>query len=106
MFEKVRNKFYEGTDGAFLCFDCTRKESFESMMKWNEEIPEDIKFKILICNKIDLVKERKIYKQMGIDLAKILKIPTYEEISAKNNLGVTQIYQKMLSACLLSIIEI
>ena len=34
----MRNEFYENADGVLLMYDVTKKESFESLSKWRDEI--------------------------------------------------------------------
>lgn len=57
-FSNVRPVFYQGAFGALLCFDITRKETFENLHKWVEELRRHTHTEgvpiVLIATKMDL----------------------------------------------------
>ncbi|MHA1579320.1 MAG: Rab family GTPase [Candidatus Freyarchaeota archaeon] len=55
-FKIVRQNFYRGARGIVYVFDVTRRETFENLDKWREEVNEILSDPpcILIGNKIDL----------------------------------------------------
>nr|MDO8111032.1 Rab family GTPase [Candidatus Sigynarchaeota archaeon] len=64
-FRRVRLSYYAGSQAAFIVFDLTNKESFENVLKWNEEKKKfagDIQT-ILLGNKNDLVAKRVVTEQ-------------------------------------------
>jgi len=101
-FKEVRSAFYNGTLGALMVYDVTRKESAESMPAWCEELVknagENVNF-VLVANKIDLRKAdpTALTKKDGLKISKTLSTDTkktikYIETSAKDNLNVPQAF--------------
>ena len=91
-FKDVSSKFLKKADGAIFVFDITKKATFELIGKWLDDIRENNKLdipKILIGNKVDLETERKVSKEEGEQLAKLLKCKYYET-SAKTGQNVKQ----------------
>lgn len=70
-----------------MVYDITDKSSFEKLNFWLEEIknsaPKDIRF-ILLGNKDDLIEERVVSKEEGVDWAKANNL-YFMEVSAKTN---------------------
>jgi len=55
-FSKIQGQYYQGSDGAFIIFDVTRKDTFENVTKWADmflQVAEKAKLAI-IANKVDL----------------------------------------------------
>ena len=55
-FKSIRKEFYTRTSGGILVYDVSRRESFQNISKWTEELLEHSK-KVpiaLVANKIDL----------------------------------------------------
>ena len=89
----LRKRYYTGAHGAVVVFDITRKESFEHIEKWIEEVEEkcpNIPI-IIVGNKTDLEEERAVERE---DLEKkwASKGYTVLESSAKLGEGVNDIY--------------
>ena len=76
MFAEVRNEFYYDAHGILLVFDVTRRETFESLTGWVQEIKDELQRRsshnnvknespditpiVLVCgNKIDLLDTTK-----------------------------------------------
>lgn len=55
-FKAIRRQFYSRADGAILIFDVSRRESYQNILPWTEEMLEQTgKIPIvLVANKIDL----------------------------------------------------
>ena len=71
-FRAITRNYYKGASGIILIFDVTNIKSFENIKKWINEIKEEISENVsivLIGNKIDNVKERKITKEQGEKIA-------------------------------------
>lgn len=102
-FKEVRSGFYQGTLGALLVFDVTRKDSAENLTNWIEEAKKysgnaNISL-ILVANKIDLRKGTtgSVTKRQGQLIAKKIaqennSVVPYVETSAKDNLNVPQAF--------------
>ncbi len=94
-FKKLRKMYYPGTDGIFIIYDITNKESFESVGEWVEEIKQYTQkkdsFFILVGNKNDLESERTVSKDMGKAKAEECDIYFYET-SAKTGDNVRDMF--------------
>jgi len=76
-FRAVTRNYYKGSDGIFLLYDITDKESFEHVKSWIDSIRESLgKEKgtkyviILIGNKLDLIEEGLEERRVNEDEAK------------------------------------
>lgn len=112
-FKEVRSGFYQGTLGALLVYDVTRKESAENLLNWVDEVKmvnPNISF-ILVANKIDLrnAEPGSLTKRQGQAIAKKIAkknndVPVnYVETSAKDNLNVPQAFLDLANVILESI---
>ena len=63
-FSNVRPVFYQGAFGALLCFDTTRKETFENLDKWIDELRRHTHTEgvplVLIATKMDLEDQMEV----------------------------------------------
>ena len=87
--------YYKSANGIIFVYDVCKKESFNNIKKWFDEINiygnEDCKmFKVLIGNKKDSY-DRVISEEEGKQLAKDNNM-VYFETSAKNNENVSQVF--------------
>ncbi len=90
----LRKRYYTGAHGAIIVYDITRRESFEHIQKWIDEISEkckDIPF-IIVGNKTDLDEKRDVIKKEAEDQW-LEKGYTVLESSAKLGEGVDDIYK-------------
>ncbi len=89
----LRKRYYTGAHGAVVVFDITRKESFEHIENWINEVEEkctDIPI-IIVGNKTDLDEERAVdFKDLEKKWGS--KGYTVLESSAKLGEGVNDIY--------------
>jgi len=74
-FKALHKSYYQGTNGALLIFDLTRKRTFDEMEVWYTEMKEILERKIpfiLIGNKVDLIKNSPaaIKEDIAIEYAK------------------------------------
>lgn len=111
-FSSVREVYYQGSAGAILVFDVTRKKTFQSVPKWLKELLTNNNDKlipiILVGNKIDMRTSSNpngVTKEQGIKYAQSLsnwagfEIP-YVETSAKTNINVKAIFDKLIEKML------
>jgi small GTP-binding protein len=77
-FKVVRQNFYRGARGAVYVFDVSRRETFENLEKWREEVYETCGKipSILIGNKIDL--PRKVETPEGKQYGQCFNAPYFE----------------------------
>ena len=71
-FQAITRTYYKGAIGALLVYDITRKETFDHIKKWYEEVKlngsKDVCC-ILIGNKKDLEEQRQVKYEEGKQLA-------------------------------------
>ena len=113
-FKEVRSGFYQGTLGALLVYDVTRKDSAENLVNWVEEVKNysgnpNLSF-ILVANKIDLRKQEpaSLNKRQGKLIAKKIEKANgsavhYVETSAKDNVNVPQAFLDLAEVILSSL---
>ena len=88
----LRKRYYTGAHGAVIVFDVTRKESFDHIENWINEVEEkcpDIPI-IIVGNKTDLEEERAVSFEEALE--KWSDKYTVLESSAKLGEGVSDIY--------------
>ena len=91
-FRAITRNYYKGARGIILMYDITNIKSYDNIKKWINEIKDEISNEvtiILIGNKIDNEKERKISKEQGEQLAKDYNVAFFET-SAKNGQGINE----------------
>ena len=91
-FRAISLNYLKGTDGAMLVYDVTKKNTFELIGTWLDDIRENNKMsigKILLGNKVDLESEREVSKEEGEKLAELLQCKYYET-SAQTGLNVEE----------------
>ena len=101
-YRAITRNYYKGAKGIILIYDITNIKTFQNIKKWINEIKEEISDTItivLIGNKIDNEKERKISEEQGQKLANDYNV-TFFEASAKTGEGVDKsvfyLVQKMV----------
>ena len=84
-YRAITRQYYRDGQGILLIYDVTNKSTFDDIPNWYQEIkdnaPNDVVV-ILVANKTDLIKERKVSIEDGEAMATNLSID-YLEISAK-----------------------
>ena len=91
-FRAISVNYLKGTDGAVLVFDITKKETFELIGNWLDDIRQNNKMsigKMLLGNKADLKDEREVTKEEGEKLAELLQCKYYET-SAKTGQNINE----------------
>lgn len=91
-FRAISVNYLKGTDGAVLVFDITKKETFELIGNWLDDIRQNNKMsigKMLLGNKADLEDEREVTKEEGEKLAELLQCKYYET-SAKTGQNINE----------------
>jgi len=96
-FKRVRQSYLAKAEAGVLVYDVTRKETYENINNWYEEIKKvtpTISL-ILVGNKIDLEDQRQVSKEQGEVLAEKLEV-SYIETSAKTGENIEDAF-KMLA---------
>ena len=94
-YRSITSAYYKGSKGCFIVYDITNLQSFEDIGKWYEEIKRSgdkgVSI-ILVGNKCDLEKERKVSTEMGKNKAKEMNCAFYET-SALNNTMIEEVFK-------------
>ncbi len=91
-FRAISVNYLKGADGVILVFDITKKESFDLLETWMNELKENNKIdvsKILIGNKSDLADKREVQKEEAEKFAETIKCK-YFECSAKTGENINE----------------
>ncbi|MFW9948978.1 MAG: GTP-binding protein [Candidatus Thorarchaeota archaeon] len=86
-FKRYRKTYYNGAQAAFIVFDLTNRDSFNNINYWHNELKEFLQNKdlpiIIVGNKTDLIENRKVDYEEGIQLAKDLsKLTSFSETTS------------------------
>ena len=86
-YRSIASAYYKNAQGVIMVYDMTRRETFEHIENWWEELREqgdpNINM-ILVGNKADLLEERVVTTEQASVLAKAKDI-FFMEVSAKTN---------------------
>lgn len=89
--------YFKDAHAALLVYSVTDATSFDRMMQWKNELVmargENIKL-IIAANKIDMVSQRVISQQQGMDFATKIGCPIFE-VSAKTGEGIDVLFQTL-----------
>lgn len=94
-FRTITSSYYRGSQGTIICYDITDKNTFNSVIKWLEEVNKhSINEPILILcgTKADLESKREVSRSEGLEFAKLHNMKFFET-SAKDNTNVKEIFE-------------
>ena len=97
LFSQLRKNFFAGSEGALIVFDLSRRESFDNVKKWLNELntkSNNMKQKILVGNKNDL--KRQITTEEAQDFANQFNL-IYIETSAKTGKNVDNAFHNLIN---------
>mmetsp|Transcript_18175 Transcript_18175/g.46160 ORF Transcript_18175/g.46160 Transcript_18175/m.46160 type:complete len:209 (-) Transcript_18175:448-1074(-) len=100
-FRTLTSSYYRGAQGIVLTYDVTRRETFEHVAQWLDEVEQNTPggrkdVVLVLCgNKIDLEGERKVSKREGEAWARERGM-LFIETSAKTKLGIQQVFNEMI----------
>lgn len=98
-FKAITKTYYKGINAVIICFDLTNINSYDNVVLWLEEINKEKLVNpvlILVGTKADLVESRVIPKAEALYLAKLLDFNAYYETSAKNSIGINDIFSDIV----------
>lgn len=97
-FRTLTSSYYRGAQGIILVYDCTSRDTFESLSHWLEEIKQhcthDDAIKMLVANKVDL-PDQQVPRSEGEDFAFSHQM-LFIETSAKTRIGVSQAFEELV----------
>ena len=97
-YRSITNTYYKGSKGAFVVYDITRKQSFDSVDKWIAELKGSADKNLtitLVGNKVDLESERKVSTELGKEKAKSFGI-AFIETSALSGHNLDKAFDTMI----------
>ena len=98
-YKAITSAYYKGAKGAFIVYDISRKNTFDSISRWVSDITATADKKItliLIGNKSDLEDQRQVTKEQGEDKAKELDL-AFLETSALSGNNLEKAFQIMIN---------
>ena len=98
-YKAITSAYYKGAKGAFIVYDITRKNSFESIEKWVSDVTAVADKKItivLIGNKSDLEDQRQVTKEQGEEKSSKLEI-AFLETSALSGENLEKAFEMMIN---------
>ncbi|XP_058747043.1 ras-related protein RABB1c-like [Vicia villosa] len=96
MFRSITRSYYRGAAGALLVYDITRRETFDHLANWLEDVKQHANSNMvfmLIGNKADLTKKRAVSTEEGGKFAKENGM-IFMEVSAKSAENVEDAFIK------------
>ena len=100
-FKSITSSYFKGAKGAFIVYDITRRETFESIPTWYRDIKNLSDNKniavTLIGNKSDLQEERKVTEEEGRKVAEMNNM-AFIETSAKDGTNIINVFESMVKA--------
>ena len=98
-YKAITSAYYKGAKGAFIVYDITRKNSFDSIDKWVNDLTAsaDKKLTILVIgNKCDLEDQRQVTKEQGEAKASSLQV-AFLETSALSGENLNKAFEMMMN---------
>ena len=98
-FRAITRQYFKNSEGVFVVFDLTNKETTKKLDIWMKDIKDNIDndyFIFLIGNKSD-IKDRDLTIAEEAKQFAINKKINYYEVSAKTGSGIYNIFEKMAS---------
>ena len=98
-YKAITSAYYKGAKGAFVVYDITRKQSFDSVDRWINELraTADKKLSIIIIgNKSDLEDQRQVTKEQGEEKAKNNEV-AFMETSARSGENLEKAFEQMMN---------
>ena len=104
-YRAITSSYYKGAKGAIIVYDITNADSFNNVESWMNEVTKkgktDMQF-LLVGNKKDLINDRKVTEQKGIDKAKELNMNLFEA-SALEKTNVNEAFNYLVKEIYLNI---
>jgi Ras-related protein Rab-2A len=97
-FRAVTRSYFRNAAGCLLVYDVSRRQTFENVQNWLNDIREQADENIVIClvgNKLDLVDNRQVTSEEASQWAKENGIVRFVETSAKTGKNVVKAYEEV-----------
>ena len=97
-YRAITSSYYKGAKGAIIVYDITNEDSFNNVESWMNEVTKkgqrDIQF-LLLGNKKDLVNDREVSEEKGIEKARELNMHLFEA-SALEKTNVNEAFNYLM----------
>ena len=105
-FRGIASSYYRLCLGVIIVYDVTNRDSFNNLDFWFDEVlsyaDEHVEI-VLLGNKCDLVAEREVTIEEGVDYARKRSIPFYETSALDNkNNKIQTIFQELCQRVVLN----
>ena len=97
-FRSITKNYYKGAHGIILIYDVTSRKTYENIKNWVAQIKEEVSEKvtiILVGNKIDDEKNRKVTTEEGENMAKECGLDFFET-SAKSGVNIDSTFNELV----------
>ena len=97
-FRSITKNYYKGAHGIILIYDVTSRKTFENVQHWITQIKEEVSDKvniILVGNKIDDEKNRKVTTEEGQKMAASYELEFFET-SAKSDINIDTTFNELV----------
>ena len=97
-YKSITNAYYKGAKGAFVVYDISKKETFDNINKWIEELKNNGDSDVcilLIGNKCDLEDERQVTQDDALKKAEQFDI-AFLETSALQAVNIEKAFNNMI----------
>ena len=97
-FRSITKNYYKGAHGIILIYDVTSRKTYENIRNWVTQIKEEVSEKvtiILVGNKIDDEKNRKVTTEEGQNMAKECGLDFFET-SAKSGVNIDSTFNELV----------
>ena len=101
-YQAVRGTFYKGASASLMVFDCQDPKTMTNLKNWIDEAikgsDNGILVYFIIANKIDLIDERRVSREMAVEFCNRLSTETgiqfyYCETSAKTGQNIQETFE-------------
>lgn len=102
-FRTLTSSYYRGAQGIILVYDVARKETFDSLTMWLQEVEQFSMgggkevVKLLVGNKVD--QQRTVAREMADEWARSRGM-LFMEASAKTKEGIAQVFNEVVQKVL------
>lgn len=105
-FRGIASSYYRLCLGVVVVYDLSNRESFVNLEEWFDEVltyaDENVEI-VLVGNKLDLVAEREVLVEEGVDFARKRNIPFYETSAFDNSNGQIEVmFQELCQRIMLN----
>ena len=104
-YKSITSAYYKGAKGAIIVYDITSEQSFDNIETWIQEVKGKASNNLqilIIGNKSDLSKDRKVSSEQGIEKAKTLNLHLFEA-SALDKTNVNEAFNCLFKEMYLDI---